>query len=100
MKRICLIVAIMVSLTVFCFGEAFARGGSRGGSLRLGGFSGFKGFSSRTVPVRPHIRNNGTFVMPHFRTSPNATIKDNWSTRPNINPFTGKGGTRNPFSAP
>jgi very-short-patch-repair endonuclease len=38
--------------------------------------------------------------MPQFRTSPNATIKDNWSTRPNINPFNGKSGTRNPFSAP
>jgi hypothetical protein len=99
MKKIFLIVAILASLTLTTFGEALARGGGRGSGFRVGG-SGLRGFSSRTVPVRPYIRNNGTFVMPHFRTSPNATIKDNWSTRPNINPFTGKSGTRNPLSAP
>lgn len=99
MKRTFLIVAILVSLMFTCLGEALARGGSRGGGFRMGRY-GFKGFSSRSVPVRPHFRYNGSFVMPHFRTSPNATIKDNWSTRPNVNPFTGKLGTRNPFSAP
>jgi hypothetical protein len=99
MKRTFLIMVLLGSLTFTFFGEASARGGGRGSGFRVGSF-GSKGFSSRTVPVRPHIRYNGTVVKPHFRTSPNATIKDNWSTRPNINPFTGKSGTRNPFSAP
>jgi hypothetical protein len=97
MKKQILVLVLSLCLVMAFIGEPAARGG-RGG-FRMGD-SGFKGFSSRTVPVRPHIRNNSTIVMPHFRTSPNSTIKDNWSTRPNINPFTGKSGTRNPFSAP
>jgi hypothetical protein len=94
MKRI-LVLALSLCLAVAFIGEASARG-RRGGGYRIGGY----GYSSRSVPVRSYVRRNGTFVIPHFRTSPNATIKDNWSTRPNINPFTGKMGTRNPFSAP
>jgi hypothetical protein len=99
MKKQILVMVLSLCLAMAFTGEALARGGGRGGGFRMGG-SGFRGFSSRTVPLRPYIRNNGTVVMPHFRTSPNATIKDNWSTRPNVNPFTGKAGTRNPFSAP
>jgi hypothetical protein len=99
MKKQILVLVLSLCLAMAFIGEASARGGFRGGGFRMGG-SGVRGFSCRPVPVRPYIRKNGTVVMPHFRTSPNATIKDNWSTRPNINPFTGKPGTRNPFSAP
>lgn len=99
MKKQIMVLVLSFCLTMAFIGEAAARGGFKGSGFRMGG-SGFKGFSSRPVPVRPYIRNNGTFVMPHSRTSPNATIKDNWGTRPNVNPFTGKLGTKNPFSAP
>lgn len=94
LKKI-MVLALSLFLTVALIGEASARG-RWGGGYRSGGY----GYSSRSVPVRGYVRRNSTFVMPHSRTSPNATIKDNWSTRPNVNPFTGKLGTRNPFSAP
>ena len=100
MKKQIMVLVLSLCLAMAFIGEAAARGGFKGGGFKMGN-SGLKGFSSsRPVPVRPYIRNNSTIVMPHFRTSPNATIKDNWSTRANINPFTGKLGTRNPFSAP
>jgi hypothetical protein len=46
------------------------------------------------VHVRSYIRHNGQFVGPHFRTAPNHTKLDNWSTRGNVNPYTGKLGTK------
>ena len=44
------------------------------------------------VNVRGHYRQNGTYVRPHYRTSPNSSIYDNWSTKGNTNPYTGRKG--------
>ena len=46
--------------------------------------------------VRGYTRSNGTYVAPHYQTNPNHTKLDNWSTKGNYNPFTGKAGTVNP----
>ncbi len=52
---------------------------------------------AQDVYVRGYYRSDGTYVQPHYRSSPNSTPLDNWSTRGNINPYTGKRGTRNPY---
>jgi|SRR5690348_8591044 len=52
------------------------------------------------VPVRGYIKRDGTYVMPSHRTSPNHTKFDNWSSKPNVNPYTGKAGTKDPFVPP
>jgi hypothetical protein len=53
--------------------------------------------SSRShVSVRGHYRKNGTYVAPHYRSAPNKSKLDNWSTKGNVNPYTGKVGTKNP----
>ncbi len=44
--------------------------------------------------VRGYTRSNGTYVQPHYRSSPNNTKIDNWSTYGNVNPYTGSVGTR------
>jgi hypothetical protein len=44
--------------------------------------------------VRGYVRSNGTYVAPHHATNPNGTRTDNWSTKGNINPYTGKAGTK------
>lgn len=49
--------------------------------------------------VRGHYNDYGTYVAPHYRSSPNSTTYDNWSTRDNYNPYTGSIGTRSPSSA-
>jgi hypothetical protein len=51
-------------------------------------------FSQKQVYVNGYYRSNGTYVQPHYRTSPNNTVYDNWSTYPNVNPYTGQTGTR------
>ncbi|MCF6271378.1 MAG: hypothetical protein L3J41_16830 [Melioribacteraceae bacterium] len=44
------------------------------------------------VRVSGYYRSNGTYVQPYFRTAPNSTNRDNFSTRGNVNPYTGKPG--------
>ena len=51
--------------------------------------------ASAQVRVNGYYRQNGTYVQPHWRSSPNNTTSDNWSTRGNSNPYTGQYGTRN-----
>jgi hypothetical protein len=46
------------------------------------------------VYVHDYYRSNGTHVDGYYRSSPNDTIRDNWSTRGNYNPYTGQAGTR------
>lgn len=53
---------------------------------------------AKVVSVRGSIAKSGVVKQPHFRTSPNSTKLDNWSTKGNVNPFTGKKGTTNPYN--
>lgn len=46
------------------------------------------------VSVKGYYRSNGTYVKAHQRTAPNHTRNDNYSTIGNINPYTGKAGTK------
>ncbi len=48
------------------------------------------------VYVSGHTRSNGTYVEGYYRTAPNSTINDNFSTYPNVNPYTGSQGTISP----
>lgn len=50
------------------------------------------------VSVRGYTRRStGTYVAPHYRTSPNSTRYDNYSTRGNYNPYTGRTGYTSPY---
>ena len=46
------------------------------------------------VYVRGHYRPSGTYVRPHYRSSPDRSFYNNWSTYPNVNPYTSSIGTR------
>ena len=50
------------------------------------------------VHVRGYTRSDGTYVAPHERTAPDSSIYNNYSTSPNVNPYTGKVGTVNPYA--
>lgn len=41
--------------------------------------------------------STGAYVQPYYRSSPNSTKWDNYSTQGNSNPFTGKKGYANPY---
>ena len=47
--------------------------------------------------VNGYTRNDGTYVQPHYQTNPNSTKLDNYSTQGNVNPYTGKAGTVDPY---
>lgn len=51
---------------------------------------------ARDTNVRGYYRNDGTYVQPHMRTSPNSSPYDNYSTKGNVNPYTGEKGYQDP----
>jgi len=50
------------------------------------------------VDVNSYFRKDGTFVPAHKRTAPDGKFDNNWSTVGNVNPYTGKPGTKSWFS--
>lgn len=50
--------------------------------------------NSDDVRVGSYTKSDGTYVGSHMRTAPNQTESDNYSTSPNVNPYTGKVGTK------
>jgi len=50
------------------------------------------------VRVRGYTTRRGTYVAPSRRTSPDHRRTNNWSSRGNVNPYTGRAGTRNPYA--
>lgn len=79
--------AIVLFVALAAPGIAMARGYHR-----------YTSSNSRSpVHVRSYVRHDGRLVSPYIRTAPNRTKLDNWSTRGNTNPYTGKVGTKPPF---
>lgn len=52
-----------------------------------------RGSTGGSVRVRGYTRKDGTYVAPHYRSKPDGNFSNNWSTKGNINPYTGKEGT-------
>ncbi|SED77438.1 hypothetical protein SAMN05519104_4330 [Rhizobiales bacterium GAS188] len=59
---------------------------ARGGGIGTGG----------AVPVRSYFTPHGTYVPAHMRSAPDGIRDNNWNVKGNVNPFTGKPGTRSP----
>lgn len=74
-------IAIVLAVLCVAFG-AQAKGGHSSS-----GYSGSHSTSS-------YVKSNGTYVAPSHATNPNSTKSDNWSTKGNVNPYTGKPGTK------
>ena len=65
----------------------------------LGSLS-FASLVEAKVKVKGYTKQNGTYVQPYIKSSPNKSKLDNYSTKGNINPYTGKKGTISPYKAP
>lgn len=59
---------------------------------------GVVSYSQNVTYVKGYYRSNGTYVEGHYRTVANNTVKDNFSTYPNVNPYTGKTGTKHYYN--
>lgn len=56
--------------------------------------AGFPSAAEAAVRVKGYMRSNGTYVAPSYRSNPDSSRLNNWSTKGNYNPYTGKAGTR------
>jgi hypothetical protein len=54
----------------------------------------FPALASRPARVKGHVTKTGRYVAPHVRTAPDSSKQNNWSTKGNVNPYTGKRGTK------
>lgn len=87
MKNVFAMAIFLILLT----GVVFARGsGHSSGSYR----SSHSSKSSSDVHVRSYTKSSGTAVSDHHRTNQNNTTQDNYSHKGNVNPYTGKEGTK------
>lgn len=50
--------------------------------------------------VNGYIRQDGTYVAPHYRSAPNNYRYDNYSSQGNVNPYNGNVGTANSYYSP
>ena len=57
-------------------------------------------FAATDHSVNGYAKKDGTYVAPHIATNPNATKVDNYSSKGNVNPSTGKVGTVDPYAVP
>jgi len=73
MKKIT-VIGIVSLLTISLFSSAFA-------STRVSGYT----------------KKNGTYVAPSYRSSPNKNKLDNYSSKGNYNPYSGKVGTKRSY---
>jgi hypothetical protein len=77
----------MLSITLATFlilsfaGSALAKTSSKG----IG-----TGSNSSSLKVSSYTKSNGTHVNSYHKTTPDHTVKNNYSTKPNYNPWTGK----------
>ena len=89
MKKV-LILATAAALALS--GNAFARGSSSGG--HSSSKSSYSYGTRSDHSVSGYTRSNGTYVKPSHATNPDATRNNNYSTKGNVNPYTGKAGTK------
>jgi hypothetical protein len=54
------------------------------------------GSASADNYTRGYTRSNGTYVQPHYQSAPNGNQYDNYSSKGNVNPYTGQAGTVQP----
>ncbi len=87
---------LAIVLIIASSSAAFAQYGyerrSSGGSYGYG-----TGSNLSNHYVNPYVTRNGDYVGGHYRTNRNNNTYDNYGTRGNYNPYTGRTGTRNPW---
>lgn len=96
--RICLVLLMVVAqVGLQPVQEAFARGGGRSGGGHSGGHrSGGRSSSGSHVSVKSYTTKSGKYVASHKRTGADHSKGNNWSTKGNVNPYTGKKGYKKP----
>lgn len=58
-------------------------------------FTNISFVDAKSFKVKGYTKKNGTYVQPYYKSSPNRTKIDNFSTKGNYNPYSGKTGKLN-----
>lgn len=91
--------ACVILTGMLLIGDAQAKSGSHVG--RHSTAESALSFGSKTAPggshsVRGHSKKDGKQVAPHRKTNPDGKKNNNYSSKGNVNPSTGKKGTKSP----
>ena len=100
MKSVAVIALVLLSAAPFAVAAQSAYESSSYGSAYSQprtSSTGYGGAYSQPVHVNSYTRSDGTYVEPHYRTSADDTRSNNYSTKGNVNPYTGRAGTKNPY---
>lgn len=76
-------IILIACLVLVMSTPAFARGSHSTGT----------GSKMSSTSVRGHVTKKGAYVAPHRRSTADRSKTNNWSTKGNTNPYTGKRGT-------
>jgi hypothetical protein len=90
-KRLRIVLFAALAL-MFCATDAMAQSRRSSGGYRSS--SPGTGSKRSSTSVGGYSRNNGTRVAQYRRTTPDRSFTNNYSTKGNVNPYTGKSGTR------
>lgn len=91
MKPCILTVSALVAVSVLSL-PGFAHAQSK--SRRSSSSSRSSRSSYGDTYVSGYIKKDGTYVQGHYRSKPNGNFYDNYSTKPNYNPYTGETGRK------
>ena len=80
---------LAVALTYAIASPAVAKGAGHSTSASPG-----TGSNSSSTHVNGYTKKDGTYVEPHQRSTPDKTFENNYTTKGNQNPATGKDGSR------
>lgn len=83
------LIGLVVALPSFAKG-----GGGHGGGAHSSNARATSSSSGGSHAISGHTKSNGTYVAPARATNPDKTKNNNYSTRGNTNPLTGKSGTK------
>jgi hypothetical protein len=89
MKNVTALAALAILLALSS--NTYARGSSFGG--HSSSHSSYSSYSRSDHTISGYTRG-GTYVSPSHAKNPDATRNNNYSTKGNVNPYTGKPGTK------
>jgi hypothetical protein len=93
--RLLLIFTLILLLSTSGLAQRRSSTAIRSSSARsLGTLRQTRTTSSGEVSVRGYHRRDGTYVAPYKRTAADGDFYNNWSTYGNVNPYTGRPGTK------
>lgn len=101
MKPFLALTLLAIAVSAGGLADAQAKGSKGSKSYRAPSYNSSPGYgtgsNTRSHKVAPSVRRDGAYVPGHQRSNPNNTQRDNWTTKGNTNPYTGKQGTRTPY---